>query len=81
MSLLLRPFGVCAEFLNNSVMQGQLRPGMERAIKKVQGFEENDFKEKVDVKVDLTKINKEQFYAILNQFFHLIASLVFYFLL
>ena len=36
MSLLLKPFGVCAEFLNYSVMQETLRPGMERAIKYIQ---------------------------------------------
>ena len=47
MSLLLKPFGVCAEFLNHSVMQETLKPGMERAIKYIQSLEEKDFKEKV----------------------------------
>ncbi|XP_035828590.1 LOW QUALITY PROTEIN: ubiquitin carboxyl-terminal hydrolase 24 [Aplysia californica] len=46
MSLLLKPFGVCAEYLNQNVMQSMLRPGMERAIKYIQSLEEKDFKEK-----------------------------------
>ncbi|XP_064607447.1 ubiquitin carboxyl-terminal hydrolase 24-like isoform X2 [Liolophura sinensis] len=46
MAALLRPFGVSAEYLNFSVVEKLLTPGMERAIKYVQSLEEKDFKEK-----------------------------------
>ncbi|CAL1529935.1 unnamed protein product [Lymnaea stagnalis] len=46
MSLLLRPFGACAEFLSPTVMKAMLRPGMEKAVKTIQALEEKDFKEK-----------------------------------
>ena len=44
---LLRPFGMCSEFLNPEVIRSILATGMERAIKYVQNLEEKDFKEKV----------------------------------
>lgn len=47
MSLLLRPFGVCASFLSQSTMDTMLRPGMEKAVKTIQALEEKDFKDKV----------------------------------
>ncbi|BFY99847.1 hypothetical protein BsWGS_02887 [Bradybaena similaris] len=46
MSLLLRPFGACVDFLSQNVMNTMLRPGMERAVKTIQALEEKDFKEK-----------------------------------
>uniref|UniRef100_A0A2C9KAF6 Ubiquitinyl hydrolase 1 n=1 Tax=Biomphalaria glabrata TaxID=6526 RepID=A0A2C9KAF6_BIOGL len=46
MSLLLRPFGVCASFLSQSTMDTMLRPGMEKAVKTIQALEEKDFKDK-----------------------------------
>ena len=46
---LLRPFGMCAEFLNPEVIRSVLANGMERAIKYVQNLEEKDFKEKVGI--------------------------------
>ena len=50
MAALLKPFGVCSDFLNVSVVPNILAPGMERAIKYVQNLEEKDFKEKVGQK-------------------------------
>ena len=47
LAALLRPFGMCAEFLNPEVIRTVLANGMERAIKYVQNLEEKDFKEKV----------------------------------
>ncbi|XP_059140581.1 ubiquitin carboxyl-terminal hydrolase 24-like isoform X2 [Physella acuta] len=46
MSLLLRPFGACADFLSETVMNSMFRPGMEKAVKTIQALEEKDFKEK-----------------------------------
>ncbi|KAJ8306054.1 hypothetical protein KUTeg_016599 [Tegillarca granosa] len=46
MAALLRPLGMCAEFLNSNTVQEILAPGMERCIKYVQNLEEKDFKEK-----------------------------------
>ncbi|GFO40770.1 ubiquitin carboxyl-terminal hydrolase 24 [Plakobranchus ocellatus] len=46
MSLLLQPFGVCAEFLSPSVTNKMLKPGMEKAVVTIQALEEKDFKEK-----------------------------------
>ncbi|KAL5016318.1 hypothetical protein ScPMuIL_005907 [Solemya velum] len=43
---LLRPFGICAEFLNTEVLPNILYLGIEKAIKFVQNLEEKDFKEK-----------------------------------
>ena len=47
MSLLLQPFGVCAEFLSPSITNKMLKPGMEKAVLTIQALEEKDFKEKV----------------------------------
>ena len=47
MAALLRPFGICADFLNPNVMLDILAPGLKKAIKYVQSLEEKDFKEKV----------------------------------
>lgn len=44
---LLKPLGMCAEFLNPDVMRAELTTGMEKSIKYVQNLEEKDFKEKV----------------------------------
>ena len=49
MSLLLQPFGVCAEFLTTSITNKMLKPGMEKAVVTIQALEEKDFKEKVCV--------------------------------
>lgn len=46
MAALLKPFGMCAEFLNPSVATEVFSPGLEKAVKYIQGLEENDFKEK-----------------------------------
>ncbi|XP_046339329.2 ubiquitin carboxyl-terminal hydrolase 24-like isoform X2 [Haliotis rufescens] len=46
MAAILKPFGTCAEFLSQSVVQKLFAPGMEKAIKYIQGLEEKDFKEK-----------------------------------
>ena len=51
---LLRPFGMCAEFLNPEVIRTILATGMERAIKYVQNLEEKDFKEKVGSLIKFT---------------------------
>ena len=47
MSALLSPFGQCAEFLNTTVVQPILAPGMEIAVQYVQKLDENELKEKV----------------------------------
>lgn len=47
MAALLRPFGMCAEFLNPKVVTEILAPGMEKTIKYIQNLEEKDLKEKV----------------------------------
>ena len=49
MAALLRPFGMCAEFLNPKVVTDLLAPGMEKAIKFIQNLEEKDLKEKVNI--------------------------------
>eukprot|EP00105_Crassostrea_gigas_P001822 XP_011414140.1 PREDICTED: ubiquitin carboxyl-terminal hydrolase 24 [Crassostrea gigas] len=46
MAALLRPFGMCAEFLNPKVVTEILAPGMEKTIKYIQNLEEKDLKEK-----------------------------------
>jgi hypothetical protein len=46
-SSLLHPFGQCVDFLNPKVVEPMLAPGMEEAVKFVQGLEEKDLKEKV----------------------------------
>ena len=47
MMLLLKPFGLCAEFLQPVVMTEMLKPGMERAVHYVKGLDEENFKDKV----------------------------------
>lgn len=47
MAALLRPFGMCAEFLNPKIVTEILAPGMEKTIKYIQNLEEKDLKEKV----------------------------------
>lgn len=46
MAALLRPFGMCAEFLNPKVVTEILAPGMEKTIRYIQNLEEKDLKEK-----------------------------------
>ncbi|XP_052775472.1 ubiquitin carboxyl-terminal hydrolase 24-like isoform X3 [Mya arenaria] len=43
---LLKPLGMCAEYLNPEVVRKLLTTGMERSIQYVQKLEEKDFKEK-----------------------------------
>ncbi|XP_060555692.1 ubiquitin carboxyl-terminal hydrolase 24-like isoform X1 [Ruditapes philippinarum] len=43
---LLKPLGVCAEFLDKEIMKSLLTNGMELSIKYVQNLAEKDFKEK-----------------------------------
>ncbi|KAL4237153.1 Ubiquitin carboxyl-terminal hydrolase 24 [Mactra antiquata] len=43
---LLKPLGMCAEYLNVEVIRSLLATGMERSIKYVQNLAEKDFKEK-----------------------------------
>lgn len=57
MAALLRPFGMCAEFLNPKVVTEILAPGMEKTIKYIQNLEERDLKEKV--RGQLSEVNKK----------------------
>uniref|UniRef100_A0A8B9P8A3 ubiquitinyl hydrolase 1 n=1 Tax=Apteryx owenii TaxID=8824 RepID=A0A8B9P8A3_APTOW len=45
-SALVQPFGVCAEYLNSSVVQPMLDPVIHKMIKYVQNVEEKDLKDK-----------------------------------
>ena len=45
---MLKPLGMCAEYLNQEVVRSVLTTGMERSIQYVQNLEEKDFKEKVN---------------------------------
>ncbi|KAK2540502.1 Usp24 [Columba guinea] len=45
-SALVQPFGVCAEYLNSSVVQPMLDPIIHKMIKYVQNVEEKDLKDK-----------------------------------
>ena len=49
MAALLAPLGVCAEYLNESVVEPMLCVGIEKAVKYVQSLEDNELKEKVRV--------------------------------
>ncbi|XP_050400806.1 ubiquitin carboxyl-terminal hydrolase 24 isoform X1 [Patella vulgata] len=46
MASLLKPFGICSDFLNSQLLKNLLGPGMDRANKYVKGLEEKDLKEK-----------------------------------
>ena len=47
MAALLAPLGVCAEYLDDGVVEPMLCAGMGKAVKFVQGLEANELKEKV----------------------------------
>lgn len=57
MAALLKPFGICAEFLNSNVATEVFSLGLDKAIKYIQKLEEVDFKEKVITLVFLLIIN------------------------
>ena len=59
MAALLRPFGMCAEFLNPAIVKDMLTPGMEKCIAYVQNLEEKDFKEKVRTNMDNVYIHTQ----------------------
>ena len=47
MAALLAPLGVCAEYLDDGVVEPMLCAGMGKAVKFVQGLEATELKEKV----------------------------------